>query len=353
MQTRISWFQPCALEPLYKFEMLGLLTSLAIYNGLTLPITFPLALYRKLLDLPVAQVAHIEDGWPELVKGFNKLTTWSDGDVEDVFVRSYVFSVESLGSAIDIDMDKTGRDVEWPPESDPKGKGKSKALKNGSVVPSQPSVSIAHQALGSPQLVAVDLRNTSEDPWAREHLRARTSSVKSEACMVTNANREQYVQDYIFWLTDKSIRPQYEAFARGFYTCLDRKATTIFTPEALKSVVEGVQEIDLDALQQTTRYEGGFSADHRVIKDFWHVVRQFPHEKLRLLLEFVTASDRIPVNGVKSILFVIQQNGTEDERLPTSLTCFGRLLLPAYSSRKKLREKLCAAIENSKGFGVA
>jgi len=66
-------------------------------------------------------------------------------------------------------------------------------------------------------------------------------------------------------------------------------------------------------LQQTTRYEGGYAAEHRVIKDFWHVVRQFSPDRLRQLLEFVTASDRIPVNGVRSILFVIQQNGLEDE----------------------------------------
>jgi len=64
----MSWFQPGSLEPLYKFELLGLLTSLAVYNGLTLPFTFPRALYRKLLNLPVISLVHIEDGWPELTK---------------------------------------------------------------------------------------------------------------------------------------------------------------------------------------------------------------------------------------------------------------------------------------------
>ena len=70
-------------------------------------------------------------------------------------------------------------------------------------------------------------------------------------------------------------------------------------------------------------------------------------------LEFVTASDRVPVNGIKSIQFIIQRNGSGDERLPTSMTCFGRLLLPQYSSRAVLEEKLTKAIENSAGFGVA
>lgn len=321
MQTRTSWFQPCALEPLYKFEMLGLLTSLAIYNGLTLPITFPLALYRKLLDLPVTRLAHIEDGWPALAKGFNELLNWVDGDVEDVFVRSYVFSVEGLGSTIHVDMDRTGRDIHWPPTSEPKDQRSSKKTENGSVISSESSVRAAKQDLGSSEPLTGSLEKPSVRQrfietslsWPLESSRLRANSVKSEAAMVTNANREQYVEDYIFWLTNKSIRPQFEAFARGFYTCLDRKATTIFTAEALKSVVEGIQEIDIDALQQTTRYEGGYSAEHRVIKDFWHVVRQFSPDRLGQLLEFVTASDRIPVNGVRSILFVIQQNGIEDE----------------------------------------
>lgn len=41
------------------------------------------------------------------------------------------------------------------------------------------------------------------------------------------------------------------------------------------------------------------------------------------------------------------------QRLPTSLTCFGRLLLPEYSCKKALAEKLDKALENARGFGTA
>jgi hypothetical protein len=51
-------------------------------------------------------------------------------------------------------------------------------------------------------------------------------------------------------------------------------------------------------------------------------------------------------------MFVVQRNGPDSERVPTSLTCFGRLLLPEYSSRRKLKEKLRLALENGRGFGV-
>ena len=316
MQTWMSWFQPCALEPLYKFEMLGLLASLAIYNGLTLPINFPLALYRKLLDLPVMQLAHIQDGWPELAKGFEDLLTWVDGDVEDVFMRSYVFSIEGLGYTIDVEMDRIARNADWPSMSGSEGIARLKGHESGSVVLPQASPSVDDQEPSNSRPSTSSHGNIDkpkELPNGSVELRPRTNSIISEAGMVTNANRAQYVEDYIFWLTDKSIRPQFEAFARGFYTCLDRKALSIFTPEALKSVVEGIQEIDVDALQQITRYEGGYSAEHRVIEDFWLVVHQFSPERLRQLLEFVTASDRIPVRGVQSILFVIQRNGVEDQ----------------------------------------
>jgi hypothetical protein len=70
------------------------------------------------------------------------------------------------------------------------------------------------------------------------------------------------------------------------------------------------------------------------------------------LLVFVTSSDRIPLNGLKSLTFVIQRNGPDSDRLPTALTCFGRLLLPEYSSEEKLKDRLTAAIENASGFGL-
>ncbi|MCJ1461559.1 hypothetical protein MMC07_000156 [Pseudocyphellaria aurata] len=353
-ETRMSWFQPCSLEPLYKFELLGLLTSLAVYNGLTLPVTFPLALYRKLLDLPVTNLAHIDDGWPTLTKGLKNLLCWTDGDVEDVFVRSYVFSVEALGKTIAVDIAKVGREDDWHLAEEDRTKREAIGFQPHSGKIAQSSKLPKELSDDGYEWIVSD--KVAKSPMAVpswSYSRPRSSSSASQTAMVTNQNREQYVEDYIFWLTDKSIRPQYEAFARGFYVCLDRKAVSIFNAESLKGVVEGIQEIDVDALQETARYEGGYSAGHRVIKDFWHLVRQFQTTELQQLLEFVTASDRIPVNGVSSIQFVIQRNGVEDERLPTSLTCFGRLLLPEYSSRKKLSEKLYAAIENSKGFGVA
>ncbi|MCJ1395157.1 hypothetical protein MMC18_008038 [Xylographa bjoerkii] len=346
----------------------------AVYNGVTLPVTFPLALYRKLLDMPVMDLSHIQDGWPDLAKGLQDLLSWSDGDVADVFMRSYIFAVETIGGVINVDMERESRESDWLGGYSEESKAKLTKESQGSVEASKKvhaNQSASEDSTltsndGSDGWVNLDetepsvsdsefvhigsTHGSSADNFSRYLMDSDRAS--NEANMVTNENRKQYVTDYIFWLTEKSIQPQYDAFARGFYVCLDKKALSIFTPEALQNVVEGNQTIDTSELQSATKYENGYSANHSTIKDFWFIVRSFSEDQLRKLLEFVTASDRVPVKGVSSMTFMIQRNGTDDDRLPTSLTCFGRLLLPEYSSRERLQKKLCLAIENAQGFGV-
>ena len=326
----MSWFRPCSLEHSFKFELLGLLTSLAVYNGVTLPVTFPLALYRKLLGMPVTDLSDIEDGWPELAKGLQELLSWSDGAVEDVFVRSYIFAVETVSGVINIDMEREGRDsnslggyhednkVNIARESRRSAEN-SKKMHNIQLG-SEDSTLVSND--GSDEWVNLD--EVSHSPSESEfvhighahNFNTAVDGTASEANMVTNENREQYVKDYIFWLTEKSVQPQYKAFARGFYICLDKKALSIFTPEALQNVVEGNETIDVSELQSATKYENGYSADHSTIKDFWFVVRSFSEDQLRKLLEFVTASDRVPVKGASSMTFLVQRNGTDDDVSP-------------------------------------
>ncbi|RDL36988.1 Hect, E3 ligase [Venustampulla echinocandica] len=296
-RTKMTWFQPGSPEPLWKFELIGIIVSLAVYNGLTLPVTFPKALYRKLLDHDVTELHHIADGWPDLANGLTSLLEWDekDGLVEDVFARTYEFSVEHFGQHVSREM---GKSTQWPQFAD------------------------------------------------------RPSSNPTDAPMVTNENRNGYVSDYIQWLTDISIQPQFEAFQSGFFTCIDRRSITLFDPDTFQSVVEGIQEIDISEMRRATRHIG-WEASHPTVRDFWSIVKRYDMEEKRKLLEFVTASDRVPVGGMRNLQFTLQRNGVDDGHLPSSYTCYGILLLPEYSSKEILREKLAMALENSKGFGFA
>lgn len=300
-RTRMAWFVPGSIVEEWKFELIGLLMSLAIYNGLTLPVTFPKALYRKLLGEPVRELYHIADGWPELAAGLTTLLEWDekDGLVEDIFARTYEFSVPCLGQNVTYEMTK--EDFAWPQ----------------SVQPAPPA--------------------------------------EEEAPLVTNDNRDDYVSDYIRYLTDVSTRPQFEAFQRGFRTCLEPKSLTLLTPPILQSIVEGIQEIDISELRRQTRYVG-WDSSHRTIRDFWSIVKRYDDRMKRKLLEFVTASDRVPVGGLRNLQFVVQKNGEEETasgHLPTAYTCYGTLLLPEYPDKEVLRERLSMALENAQGFGFA
>jgi hypothetical protein len=327
-RTRMAWFLPGSMEDEWKFELIGLLVSLAVYNGLTLPVTFPKALYRKLLGESVTELHHIADGWPDLASGLTSLLEWDekDGAVEDVFARTYEFSVSAFGQHITREMKALSATQQHLHHSRSKEKD-------------EPWPQFAKTVSQSSAHPAPHEDNPAED----------------EAPLVTSANRNAYVSDYIRYLTDVSVRPQYEAFARGFHACLHPKSLSLLTPNLLQSVVEGSQEIDVAELKRYARYVG-WDASHRTIRDFWSVVKRYDEPMKRKLLEFVTASDRVPVGGVKNVMFIVQKNGEEEDpagRLPTSYTCYGTLLLPEYADKEILRERLGMALENAQGFGFA
>ena len=73
--TGLSYFRPGSLQPLYMFELFGLLVALALYNGITLPISFPLAFYKNLLGFPCDELRDIQDGWPEIARSLQSRMT--------------------------------------------------------------------------------------------------------------------------------------------------------------------------------------------------------------------------------------------------------------------------------------
>ena len=331
--SQMSWFQPFSLEPEYKYEILGLLTSLAVYNGVTLPFTFPRALYMKLLDIPVTTLEDIEDGWPQLVQGLKTLRDWPGDDVEEVFVRPYVFSFKAYGTTVDVNMTETERILDWFDQNGQTEKGK-----------------VVYKELSALPNVTEQIKHLDQAIFAE----SQHSSPPSDPPMVTSANRHAFISSYINHLTNTTISSSYNAFHRGFHTLLSRKSLSLFTPAHLKTLVEGHPHISPSDLQRATTYDGSYSPLHPTIVHFWKIIHSWPQERVRKLLEFVTASDRVPVGGVERLEFVVQRNGEGrvGGRLPTSLTCFGRLLLPEYKGEEELRGALEMAVENSRGFGT-
>ncbi|KAA0192433.1 hypothetical protein HAZT_HAZT003718 [Hyalella azteca] len=124
----------------------------------------------------------------------------------------------------------------------------------------------------------------------------------------------------------------------------------------LELLMCGIVSIDVKDWRANTVYKGEYHPNHIVIQWFWRVVLSFDNEMRARLLQFVTGTSRVPMNGFKELygsngpqLFTIEMWG-DSTNYPRSHTCFNRLDLPAYQSYHDLRQKLIKAIEGTVGF---
>ncbi|KAG8326839.1 hypothetical protein J6590_032672 [Homalodisca vitripennis] len=104
------------------------------------------------------------------------------------------------------------------------------------------------------------------------------------------------------------------------------------------------------------------SAETPVVQWFWQIVENYSEEMRARLLQFVTGSSRVPLQGFKALqgstgavgprLFTIHVIDAPQENLPKAHTCFNRIDLPAYDGYQRLLEKLTQAVEETCGFAV-
>lgn len=174
-----------------------------------------------------------------------------------------------------------------------------------------------------------------------------------ENILVNQSSKEEFVRLYADFLLNKSIAKQFHAFKRGFTMVTDDSPLKmLFRPEEIELLVCGSKNFDFNALEEATEYDNGYHSDTPIIRWFWELVHDFSLEEKRKLLQFATGSDRVPVGGLSKLKLIITRHGGDTDRLPTAHTCFNVLLLPEYSKKEKLEERLLKAINYSKGFGM-
>ncbi|XP_050691857.1 E3 ubiquitin-protein ligase NEDD4-like isoform X4 [Eriocheir sinensis] len=173
---------------------------------------------------------------------------------------------------------------------------------------------------------------------------------------VTNENKNEYIELVINWRFVQRIHNQMEAFREGFNDVVPVSHIKIFDENELELLMCGIVSIDVKDWRNNTVYKGEYHPNHIVIQWFWRVVLSFTNEMRARLLQFVTGTSRVPMNGFKELygsngpqLFTIEMWG-ETKNYPRSHTCFNRLDLPPYQSYHELREKLVKAIEGTVGF---
>ncbi|KAM6203002.1 E3 ubiquitin-protein ligase NEDD4 isoform 4-T4 [Rhynchocyon petersi] len=174
--------------------------------------------------------------------------------------------------------------------------------------------------------------------------------------VVTNKNKKEYIYLVIQWRFVNRIQKQMAAFKEGFFELISQDLIKIFDENELELLMCGLGDVDVNDWQEHTKYKNGYSVNHQVIQWFWKAVSMMDSEKRIRLLQFVTGTSRVPMNGFAELYgsngpqsFTVEQWGTPD-KLPRAHTCFNRLDLPPYESFEELWDKLQMAIENTQGF---
>lgn len=334
-QTGYSYFRPGSLQPLHKFELLGVLFSLAIYNGVALPINFPTVFYHvlngdlddlsaRLMDTAIMSIKEIKDGWPTIAQSLRYILA---SDIDDL---DFTFPLEANGLLLQI----AGR---------PQSRSKSSIAEKAS------------QTVSEAVLVDSSAVEIAPDSIMWPGWEFHKEATDQQAEPVTQANKSEYVLEYMRWLIYGQVQPQWTAFLKGFNAsqAWEGNKMSFLTPTQFKHIVEGSSTLDISDLRRAAQYDN-YSPQSKYIDWFWRIVTAWPEKRQRELLKFVTAAERIPITGASSLTFIIKKTEPDNlEALPTSSTCFGTLMLPRYPSQAMLAAKLELALKHgAEGFGT-
>uniref|UniRef100_A0A8K9UII9 E3 ubiquitin-protein ligase SMURF1 n=1 Tax=Oncorhynchus mykiss TaxID=8022 RepID=A0A8K9UII9_ONCMY len=175
---------------------------------------------------------------------------------------------------------------------------------------------------------------------------------------VTEDNKKEYVKLYVTWRFMRGIEAQFLALQKGFSQLIPQHLLKPFDHKELELIIGGLGKIDLADWKSNTRLKH-CAVDSNVVCWFWEAVESFTEERRGRLLQFVTGSTRVPLQGFKALqgsagprLFTIHLIEANTDNLPKAHTCFNRIDIPPYESYEKLYEKLLTAVEETCGFAV-
>ncbi|CAK7216830.1 E3 ubiquitin-protein ligase tom1 [Sporothrix bragantina] len=177
---------------------------------------------------------------------------------------------------------------------------------------------------------------------------------------VTEENKHDYVRLVVEHKLLASVKDQMGEFLKGFHDIIPAELISIFTEQELELLISGLPDIDVDDWRGNTEYHN-YSGAAPQIQWFWRAVRSFDKEERAKLLQFVTGTSKVPLNGFKELegmngvnRFNIHRDYGNKDRLPSSHTCFNQLDLPEYESYDAMRSQLLKAITaGNEYFGFA
>jgi len=104
----VNWFNTDNTWDDKGYELIGVLFGLALYNSVLLDVHFPLAVYRKILGLPLGLEDIIDD---QLRRGLKQLLDYPGDDVEDIFCLTFEMTWMSIGEERKLELKPDGANI--------------------------------------------------------------------------------------------------------------------------------------------------------------------------------------------------------------------------------------------------
>lgn len=179
---------------------------------------------------------------------------------------------------------------------------------------------------------------------------------------VDNTNLPQYLEEQCKYRTLGRIDRQLLEFCKGFYDVVPEPLLSVFDFQELELLLHGLPNIDMDDWVKNTEYTGEFQnqPNHKVVGWFWDVIKGLEQEQKARLLQFVTGTSGVPIQGFSHLqgndgsIRRFTLHGDKNVKVfPRAHTCFNRIDMPIYKTKAELQKFLIMAISmESTGFGI-
>ena len=84
-----------------------------------------------------------------------------------------------------------------------------------------------------------------------------------------------------------------------------QETVKIFNDKELELMISGLPEIDIEDMRNNCD-QNGFEPGHRVLHWFWEVVNEINKQDLALLVQFITGTSKVPLDGFKALQVIFQ-----------------------------------------------
>ena len=109
-KTRLYWFNHYTFEPKIKYELIGIIFGLAIYNNIILDVKFPLTVYKKLLGIKPT-LEDMKECDIELYKNFQFLLNSKSQNLKEELEADFTVVDDKFGEKLVIPLKPNGENI--------------------------------------------------------------------------------------------------------------------------------------------------------------------------------------------------------------------------------------------------